>query len=264
MTNPDELREIALRAAQAGAVELIARAGRPWSGVQHKSSAVDLVSDADHAAEAAITDVLDRARPHDGRIAEEGGERTGTSGVWWVIDPLDGTTNYLWGLPHWAVSVAACDEQGPIVGVVIDPSRNETYVAVRGGGAWCGTTHLRIGDPPPVSEALVGTGFNYSSAERAHQAQVLMQVLPHVRDIRRMGAAAIDLAWVATGRLNAFLERGLHVWDWAAAQIIVTEAGGVVRELTPTDDRPGGIVAAHPALVDPVCALFGEDASASR
>jgi myo-inositol-1(or 4)-monophosphatase len=258
MTNPDELREIALRAAQAGAVELIARAGHLSSGIQYKSSRTDLVSDTDHAAEAAITKVLDRARPHDGRIAEEGGERRGTSGVWWAIDPLDGTTNYLSGVPHWAVSVAACDDAGPIVGVVIDPSRNETFVAVRGGGAWCGTTRLLMGDPSPLNQALVGTGFHYSSAERARQAEVLVHVLPGVGDIRRAGAAAIDLAWVAAGRLDAFFERGVNIWDWAAGRLLVTEAGGVVRMLEATDERPEGISAGHSRLLDDLLVLCGE------
>lgn len=258
MTTPKELIETALRAADAAARELLMRADQPFSGVLTKSTDTDLVSDADRAAELAILEVLDAERPEDGRVAEEGGDRSGTSGLWWVIDPLDGTTNYLWGIPHWAVSIAVCDTDGPVAAVVMDPSRRETFIALRGAGAWLGNQRLEISAPPVLAHALVGTGFNYSAAERERQANVLVRVLPAVRDVRRFGAAALDMAWVATGRLDAFVERGVQQWDWMAGRLLVTEAGGQVRILEETPLRPAGIVAAHPDLLDKIADLFGE------
>ena len=253
---PEQLVETALRAADAAAHQLLLRADRPWSGVGSKTSATDLVGDADRAAERAIAEILDRERPADGRIAEEGGERAGTSGVRWVVDPLDGTTNYLWGIPNWAVSIAVCDADGPIAAVVMHPGASNTFVALRGGGAWLGTRRLQMSAPPDLAYALVGTGFNYSAAERQRQAEILVRVLPRVRDIRRFGAAALDLAWVAAGRLDAFFERGVHEWDWMAGRLLVTEAGGAVRVLDAVDPRPAGIAAAHPGLIDAVVELF--------
>jgi myo-inositol-1(or 4)-monophosphatase len=256
MALPEELIETALRAADAAARELLMRADRPSSGVSTKSTDTDLVSDADRAAEQAIDEVLDAERPHDGRVAEEGGALTGSSGLWWVIDPLDGTTNYLWGIPHWAVSVAVCDRDGPVAGVVMHPSSRETFVALRGGGAWLGTRRLQISTPPELGRALVGTGFNYSAAERQRQAEVLVRALPQLRDVRRFGAAALDLAWVAAGRLDAFIERGVQQWDWMAGRLLVTESGGEVVLLDATDERPAGIAVAHPELVGAILALF--------
>jgi myo-inositol-1(or 4)-monophosphatase len=253
---PEELVETALHAADAAAYQLLMRADRPWSGVGSKSSATDLVGDADRAAERAIAEILDRERPSDGRIAEEGGDRGGSSGLWWVVDPLDGTTNYLWGIPNWAVSIAVCDADGPVVGVVAQPAAGDTFVALRGGGAWLGGRRLHMSAPPELAYALVGTGFHYSAAERRRQAEVLARVLPRVRDIRRFGAAALDLAWVAAGRLDAFFERGVQQWDWMAGRLVVTEAGGAVRVLDPAGARPGGIVAAHPELLDVIEQLF--------
>jgi myo-inositol-1(or 4)-monophosphatase len=253
---PEQLVETALRAADAAAHQLLLRADRPWSGVGSKTSATDLVGDADRAAERAIAEILDRERPSDGRIAEEGGERAGTSGMRWVVDPLDGTTNYLWGIPNWAVSIAVCDADGPIAAVVMHPGARNTFVALRGGGAWLGTRRLQMSSPPDLAYALVGTGFNYSAAERQRQAEILVRVLPRVRDIRRFGAAALDLAWVAAGRLDAFFERGVHEWDWMAGRLLVTEAGGAVRVLDAAGPRPAGIAAAHPGLIEAVVELF--------
>jgi myo-inositol-1(or 4)-monophosphatase len=259
MARPEELVETALRAADAAARELVVRAERPAAGVDTKSSETDMVSDADRAAEDAITQILDAERPGDGRIAEEGGRRASATGLWWVIDPLDGTTNYLWGIPHWAVSIAVCDSDGPLASVVAHPGGSETFVGLRGGGAWLGNRRLEMPAPPPLAKALIGTGFNYSARERARQAEVLRRALPGVRDVRRFGAAALDIAWVAAGRLDGFIERGVQEWDWMAARLLVTEAGGAVRELAATDDRPAGIAVARAGLLEQLLALF-EDA----
>jgi myo-inositol-1(or 4)-monophosphatase len=264
MASPQQLIETALRAADAAARELLMRADRPSSGVITKSTDTDMVSDADRAAEVAILEVLDAERPRDGRLAEEGGARAGTSGLWWVIDPLDGTTNYLWGIPHWAVSIAVCDDDGPVAGVVMHPTSRETFVALRGGGAWLGTQRLEISAPPVLGHALVGTGFNYSAAERQRQANVLVRVLPVVRDVRRFGAAALDLSWVAAGRLDAFIERGVQEWDWMAGRLLVTEAGGAITLLGATAERPAGIAAAHPELLEAIVALFEGTDTLSR
>ena len=132
-------------------------------------------------------------------------------------------------------------------------------MALRGGGAWLGGRRLEMAGPPVLAQALIGTGFNYSAEERRRQAEVLIRVLPQVRDIRRFGAAALDMAWVAAGRLDAFFERGVQEWDWMAGRLLVTEAGGAVRELAPAGGRPGGVAAAHPDLLDAVLDLFEGD-----
>lgn len=245
----DALEQLAVRAARAAAAELRRWADRPAEGIATKSSRTDLVSEADRAAERAILDLLRAQRPDDAVLAEEGGATHGATGLRWVVDPLDGTINFLWGIPHWAVSVAVEDEWGPLVGVVVDPNRDETFTAVRGRGARLGDRTLAVNRPPSLAEALIGTGFNYRAQERLRQADRLPDTLASVRDIRRFGAAALDLAWVAAGRLDGFFERGVERWDWAAGALLVREAGGDVHILPPAPPRPAGVVAAHADLV---------------
>ncbi|MFN8110856.1 MAG: inositol monophosphatase family protein [Thermoleophilia bacterium] len=257
MTNPPtHLLGVAVRAARAAAAELLPRFGGPAHGVDTKSTSTDMVSDADRAAERAIMDVLAAERPHDGVLGEEGTSHEGTTGVRWIVDPLDGTTNFLWGIPQWAVSVAAHDADGPLVGVVLDACREECFTAARGHGAWLGERRLHVNRPAGLDQALIGTGFNYRPDERARQAARLCEVMPRVRDIRRGGAAALDMAWLAAGRLDGFLERGVEVWDWAAGLALVQEAGGAWQVLDPTAERPGGVAAAHPDLLGPLIDLF--------
>ncbi len=244
-----ELLGVALDAARAAGDLLLARAGRA-GGVSSKSSGTDLVSDADRDAEALVIATIRAARPSDGVIAEEGGGGAGASGITWIVDPLDGTTNYLWGLPQWCVSIAAADPEGGLVGVVHDPIRAETFTATRGGGAHLGDTPLRVAPGRPLHEALVGTGFSYRSAERAVQAGRLTRVLPAVRDVRRLGSAALDLAWVAAGRLDGYYETGLNPWDRAAGELVAREAGARVEDL-----EPGGLIAAPPGLFGPLSDL---------
>jgi myo-inositol-1(or 4)-monophosphatase len=205
-----------------------------------------MVSDADRAAEDAIVEILRSERPDDGLLAEEGSSEEAASGRRWVVDPLDGTTNFLYGFPAWCVSVALEDPDGALTGVVFDPNRDELFVAERGRGATCNGDPIRIRDSAPLERALIATGFGYDADRRARQAEVLRTVLPAVRDIRRAGAAALDLAWLAAGRLDGYWERGVHRWDWAAGRLIVTEAGGEVRDLS---GDPHGLVAAAPALI---------------
>jgi fructose-1,6-bisphosphatase/inositol monophosphatase family enzyme len=211
-----------------------------------------MVSDADRDAEQAIAALLARERPDDGLLSEEGAASEVVSGRRWVVDPLDGTTNYLYGYPAWAVSVALEDGAGTLVGVVHDPVRDETFAAERGHGARLGDDPIRVSGLETIETALVATGFGYDPERRAWQAQMLTRVLPRVRDIRRGGAAAIDLCWVACGRLDAYYEYGLQPWDWAAGALIVREAGGQTKRM---EGDPAGLVAGPPALVPPLAAL---------
>jgi myo-inositol-1(or 4)-monophosphatase len=252
----DELLAVASAAAAAAATIIQSELGRARSDVSTKSSATDLVSEVDRAAERCVVAVLSECRPHDAILAEEGTSRTGTTGVRWVIDPLDGTTNFLFGVPAYAVSVAAeIDHQG-VVGVVVDPSRDETWRALRGRGATLNGRALQLpATPPPLAEALVATGFSYLPERRAHQAKVVSHVLPRVRDIRRFGAAALDLCWVAGGRVNAFYELGLQPWDLAAGVLVATEAGAGAATMA-----DGTTVVAAPGLLEPLLQLLDEGA----
>jgi myo-inositol-1(or 4)-monophosphatase len=219
--------------------------------VDVKSSATDMVSAADRDAEALIRTGLTTARPEDGLVGEEGSRRESASGRHWVVDPLDGTTNFLYGLPQWAVSIAL---EGSL-GVVFDPVRDEVFAAVRGSGASLNGDPVRMPAPPHLSTALIATGFGYDSERRDKQGAVIGRVLPRIRDVRRAGAAALDLCWLAAGRLDGYYERGLQAWDWAAARIIVQEAGGAVADLEP---EPHGLAAAHPELLPQLLDLLAD------
>ena len=239
--------ELAERAARAAGEVLLSYYGRPPEGVESKSSATDLVSDADREAERAIRELLETERPQDGLVAEEGSRAEAASGRRWVVDPLDGTINFLYGFPAWAVSVALDDADGALVGVVHSPIHGETFRAVRGEGAFLGDRRLRVGPARPLEQSLVATGFSYEPDRRAVQAEAIGRLLPRARDIRRAGAAALDLAWVAAGRVDAFFERGLHHWDWAAGRLLVEEAGGSCAWLD--DGWPDLLAASHDGLL---------------
>ncbi|MDQ1514033.1 MAG: monophosphatase, partial [Microbacteriaceae bacterium] len=187
-----------------------------------------------------------------GLLGVEGAATDGSSGRRWVVDPLDGTTNYHSGIPLWAVSVAVEDAEGALAGTVLDPVRDELFRAERGEGAWMNGEPIRVREGVALERALAATGFGYEPQARARQSEALRHVLPRVRDIRRAGAAALDLAWVAAGRLDAYFEDGLKPWDWAAGRLLVTEAGGAVAEL-PGD--PPGLVAGAAGLVPELAAL---------
>jgi myo-inositol-1(or 4)-monophosphatase len=258
MTLDDELQLLAVarEAADAAAAELRPRFGQSARGVRSKSSPTDLVSDADLAAEQAIRSVLAKHRPGDSILAEEGGETQGGD-VRWVVDPLDGTINYLYGIPAFAVSIACEDAGGAIAGVVLDPVRNERFEAIRSGDPTVNGEPLDPGTrPETLGVAMVATGFGYDPEVRARQAEVLTRVLPRVRDIRRVGAAALDLCWCACGRYDAFYERGLNPWDVAAGGLIAARAGLAVRDLVANGDDPAGTLVAPPALVDELLALI--------
>ena len=253
-----ELLAVAQEAAQAGGAELRARFGQPQRGVRAKSTPTDLVSEADIAAESAIREVLGRLRPDDAILAEEGGASGGAARLRWVVDPLDGTINFLFGIPAFCVSVACEDGDGSVAGIVYDPLREECFAATRSGDASLNGSVIEGPGRSDLARALVATGFSYDSRVRARQAMVVSRVLPRVRDIRRFGAAALDLCWCACGRFDAFYERGLRHWDVAAGGLIAGRAGLEVRALDAGDDPPGddppGLLAAPPALVEE---LFG-------
>ncbi|MBA4862408.1 inositol monophosphatase [Streptomyces sp. PSKA54] len=253
-----ELLELALEAALRAGEFL--RDGRPADlGVAAtKSSAVDVVTEMDIASEKLITGLLTDRRPDDGVLGEEGVSIEGSSGVQWVIDPLDGTVNYLYGLPSWAVSIAARKDGETLVGVVHAPMRGETCRAVLGEGAYLNDRPAHVRPAPAFELALVGTGFGYLAERRNRQAEVVRQLIPQVRDIRRGGSAAIDLCDVAAGRLDAYYERGLNPWDYAAGELIAREAGAL------TGGRPGDApttdltIAAPPGLFEPLQARLDE------
>jgi myo-inositol-1(or 4)-monophosphatase len=254
-----ELLDVARAAARAAGAELLARYTAAPVGVGTKTTATDLVSAADLAAERAIRDLLARRRPGDAVLGEEGGETaaTGDSGVRWVVDPLDGTVNYLFGFPQWSVSVACEDGAGTIAGVVLDPLRDEELSATRSGPLLLdGEPFQRpTGGDGVLATALVATGFAYDAAVREQQAAVLARVLPRVRDIRRGGSAALDLAWTACGRCDAYFERGVQPWDVAAGALLCARAGLELHALPASAGQPEGLLAAPPALAGPLLAL---------
>jgi myo-inositol-1(or 4)-monophosphatase len=237
-----------------------------------KSSPTDVVTEMDQASEALLRARLSAARPGDGLLGEEQGLQPGRSGLTWVVDPIDGTVNYLYGLPAYAVSVAAVVGDSsvaggwrPVAGCVHNPASGETWTAGAGLGAFLDGEKLLAAPPPVLAQALIATGFGYFAGRRARQARVLATLLPRVRDIRRVGCAAMDVCMVATGRVDGYYERGLHAWDLAAAMLVATEAGVAVRGIGGLPAQEHMVVAARPPLVDALVAeLEALDAGADE
>jgi myo-inositol-1(or 4)-monophosphatase len=251
----EELVELAERAARAAGALLLKHAARSPEDVGSKSSATDMVSAADRDSEALLTRLLLEARPDDGLVGEEGASRPGSTGLRWVVDPLDGTTNFLYRLPQWSVSVACEDDDGPVAACVHDPSRDETFTALRGGGARLNGDPIAVGAQEQLARALIGTGFAYQAQTRRRQVAQLENVIDRVRDVRRAGSAALDLAWVACGRLDGFYETGIQHWDYAAGALLVPEAGGRFQAGPGPIDGILQVVAANHALFDGLAAL---------
>jgi myo-inositol-1(or 4)-monophosphatase len=245
-----ELRALAEAVAREAGAMLRAAFVGPELRVSAKSTPTDLVSEADHAAESLIRERLLAARPDDGVLGEEGGDRAGTSGVHWIVDPLDGTVNFLFGIPQWAVSIACEDAAGALAGVVYDPLRDELFSAERDGPATLDGAPIQASTREDLATALVCTGFGYDAEVRRAQAIIVARLLPEVRDIRRLGSAAIDLAWTACGRIDAYYEHGLNAWDLAAGRLICERAGLEVRELAPVGPSNPGVLVAPSALAD--------------
>ena len=230
-----ELLELALDTARAAAALVAQRRAAGVTVAATKSSVVDVVTEADRASEELIRSRIMAARPDDGFVGEEGSSESGTSGIRWVVDPIDGTVNFLYGIPAYAVSIAAQSLVGPtpetVAAVVLDVAHGTAYTATPGGGAYRDGVRLEVRAPAPMGERLVLTGFNYSSDTRAIQAAAVQKLLPQVRDIRRQGSCALDLCHVAEGQADAYVEEGVSEWDHAAGALVATEAGAVV-ELT--------------------------------
>lgn len=246
-----QLLDLAVRVATAAGEELLSRWGDAGR-VTYKTSDTDPVSEADTASERFITNALLEARPDDGLLGEEGADRPGISGLRWVIDPLDGTVNFLYGIPAWSVSVACEDQDGAVVGVVRQPALDRTYCAIRGGGSYLGDQRLHVNDPVPLGSALIATGFSYEADNRRRQAGTVAALLPQVRDIRRIGSAALDLCMVGAGMVDGYFEDTTSRWDWAAGALVASEAGAQVAQIG------GGLVAAGPALFPALCRALEE------
>ncbi len=253
-----DLADLATGAAHAAGALLLDGALRLRTVVETKTTATDMVTEMDRASEALIAEMILGARPDDAFLGEEGTVGSGTTGVRWVVDPLDGTTNYLYGFPSWAVSIGVEVDGDPAAGVVFDPFHAETFRAVRGEGSSCNGAVLQMNGANELASSLVATGFGYDAAVRADQARILARLLPSVRDIRRAGAASVDLCWLARGRVDVYYERGLQHWDRAAGALVAAEAGAVVETLS-----DGTIVAAPPQLIDAFLELLREAGSPS-
>jgi myo-inositol-1(or 4)-monophosphatase len=247
-----------------GAADLIRRTDHRREGadldmdIQSKSTSTDLVTVVDQASETWLIEQITRDRPGDGILGEEGGERAGTTGVRWVVDPIDGTVNFVLGLPAFSVSVAAELDGTVVAGAVCNPVSDELFHATAGGGAWLGDQRLTGPRDVALDRAVVGTGFAYDRELRRRQAVVAAALLPRVADIRRMGSAALDLCSVAAGRLDAYYETGLNPWDYGAGALIAAEAGCVVGGLHGAHLSARVAVAAGPGLAGAFAALLEE------
>ena len=252
------LRELALDAAGQAAVLLVDKRPDRVDVAATKSSPTDVVTEMDRSAERLIVNLIKETRPDDSVLAEEGSADTGTTRVRWLVDPIDGTVNYLYGLPGWSVSIGIEVDGDLAVGVVAVPTFGETYTAVLGEGAYRDDERIRCNRPPDLGYALAGTGFGYEVARRAHQADVVRGLLPRVRDIRRFGSCAADLCAVAGGRLDAYYERGPQPWDLAAGVLIAREAGARVEGLRGSPPSADMVLAAPPGLFETIHDLLVE------
>jgi myo-inositol-1(or 4)-monophosphatase len=253
----DELERLAVELAE-GAARIVREHHAGGLSVSAKSTDTDLVTEVDRAIERWLVDQLAERRPDDAILGEEGGGRPGTSGVRWLLDPIDGTVNFVLGIPSYAVSVAAEVNGAVVAGAVCNPVSRETYRARAGGGAYLGEVRLTGPRDVPLHRAVVGTGFGYDPAVRSRQVAVVGPLLPRIADIRRIGAASLDLCFLAAGRLDAYFEAGLNPWDHAAGGLVAAEAGCVAGGLR---GRPPGrqmFAAAGPGLAAEFFAVLEE------
>jgi myo-inositol-1(or 4)-monophosphatase len=254
------LRDVAVAVATEAAALVRARRREGVSVAATKSTGTDIVTDIDRESEELLQRRLAELRPGDGFFGEEGGESTGdpATGVTWVVDPIDGTVNFLYGIAPYAVSVAAVGADGAsLAGAVVDVTSGEVYSAALGEGASVDGHPLRVREPVPMGERLVLTGFQYEAPRRVLQAEAVTRMIGQVRDIRRIGCAALDLCAIARGAADVYVEEGLHLWDRAAAQLVVHEAGGTVG-VHPGVGGMECVVAAPSATYDEVLALVRE------
>ena len=251
-----ELLELAERLARrAGTVALEGRRGGDVDATT-KSSPTDMVTRYDRLCEELIVEGLSSARPGDAIVGEEGTNSGGSSGIEWHVDPIDGTTSFMYGLPTWCVSVGARDEEGGLVGAVYVPDLDEMFAARRGGGATLNDKAISCTSQSDVSKALVSTGFSYSPAQRTVQSSRVSEFIHRIRDVRRMGAAAVDICFVACGRLDAYFEENLHSWDVLAAELIAREAGARCGDFSGGPLRPAEVLVSAPGVFDDLSAML--------
>jgi myo-inositol-1(or 4)-monophosphatase len=243
-----ELAELAASLAREAGEVIVDMRDDAMATASTKSSATDLVTDADREAEALIVAGILRARPDDGIRGEEGTRSAGSSPVVWHIDPIDGTTNYVYGIPAYSVSIAAEVDGVVVAGAVFAPFTGSLYQAVLGGGAYRNNVALTGSSANNLAVSLVATGFGYEATRRRRQAEVLLDLLPRIRDIRRFGSAALDLCAVASGQVDAYFERGLNLWDHAAGSLVASEAGAVVENLRGGRPDSTFVLAAGPRI----------------
>jgi myo-inositol-1(or 4)-monophosphatase len=275
VSQEEELLALAVEAARMAGGLLLERArDEHEQGVESKSTPTDLVSEADLDSQRAIRELLRGRRPEDGFVGEEGEDQQagGKSGLDWVVDPLDGTVNFLFGIPQWSVSVAVRDSEGVLAGAVYDPNREELFRATREGISTLtgpedvveltgpGRVGLRRPGREDMASVMVATGLSYDARVREAQARVLTRLVGRVRDIRRFGSAALDLAWTAAGRYDAYFERSVKQWDVAAGTLICERAGLQVLDLPVHENLPWGVLAAPSALAQALLELVGGQA----
>ena len=264
MNEVESLHDVAVKLAREAGELIVTRRAGHIEVASTKSSDVDVVTAVDKESEEFLYTRLRELRPGDGFLGEEGQVEESTTGVTWVVDPIDGTVNFLYNIPHYAVSIAAVTgDPSPgswqvEAGAVFNPATGELFHAARGEGAFLGERRLQIGSPPPMNLALLATGFAYSTAMRKEQVRILSQLIGEVRDIRRMGTASLDFAAVAAGRVDVYFERTLSPWDHAAGELLVTEAGGIIAGIRDLPQGREGIFAGHPTLVTQLKARISE------
>ncbi len=254
--DPHALLALARPVAEEVAGALVGALGGDGPVISAKSTVTDLVTDVDRWAEARITERLLAARPDDAVLGEEGASITGTSGVTWSVDPIDGTVNFVHAIPGFCVSIAAQVEGRSIAGVVVSPLHGDLFTATLGGGARRNDRPIRCADPPSLTRSVLGTGFGYDPERRRRQAEVLARVIAHIADIRRGGAAALDLCWVGCGRLDGYWEVGLNPWDHAAGGLVATEAGARGAAFDGGPPSAASILAAPPSVWDDLVELL--------
>ena len=243
-----EFLDIAERLArQAGTIALDGRRSGEL-GTTTKSSPTDMVTKYDRMCETLIVDGISSARPHDAIVGEEGADTPGSTGIEWHIDPIDGTTNFVFDQPNWSVSIGVCDADGPLAGAVYVPVLDEMFTAVRGGGAFRNGQPISPRPVSSVGDALVATGFSYDPQKRARHGRTVARMVGSIRDLRRLGAASVDICFVACGRLDAYVEGGLNSWDIMAAQLVATEAGCTVSDFAGGPVNPREVIASSPAI----------------
>jgi myo-inositol-1(or 4)-monophosphatase len=264
---PSELLDLARTIALEAGELAVQRRREGVEVAATKSTIVDVVTEADREVERLIRERILAARPDDAILGEEDGSAPGTSGLTWVVDPIDGTVNYLYGIPHYAVSIAVVEGDGDpltwnaLVGCVLNPAIGELYTGELGLGAFLSRgggpdESIRVADPVPLELALINTGFAYNARVRGLQGEVVTRLLPMARDIRRLGTASLDLCAVATGRTNAYFERTLSPWDHAAGAVIAREAGAIVKGFGDAAPSRDLVLAAEPELASRLEALL--------